>query len=163
MFDLEQSISDWRLQMLAAGIKTPVPLEELESHLREEIERQIKSGLSLNEQEAFNFAVRKIGQAEKLKMEFQKAGMISSWRFLAALGGLAIAVIGCVGVWQALFAYQDIKGWLLHGGVVGVGGDHPAKVDGRLWAAFMCLFPPFLISTGSVILYLSIWKKARRA
>ena len=40
MFDLEQSIADWRRQMLAAGIKTPVPLEELESHLREEIERQ---------------------------------------------------------------------------------------------------------------------------
>ena len=51
MFDLEQSIADWRQQMLAAGIKTPVPLEELEIHLREEIERQMKSGL--NEQDAF--------------------------------------------------------------------------------------------------------------
>ena len=162
MFDLEQSIAEWRRQMLAAGIKTPVPLEELEIHLREEIERQVKLNLSLDAQEAFNFAVWKIGQAEKLKMEFQKADMISPWRFLAALGGLAIVVIGCVGVWQASCAYADIKGWLLHGGVVGVGGNHPAKVDARLWAAFMCLFPPFLISTGSVILFLSIWKKARR-
>ena len=39
MFDLEQSITNWRKQMLAAGIKSPVPLEELEIHLREEIER----------------------------------------------------------------------------------------------------------------------------
>ena len=39
--------------MLAAGIKTPVPLEELESHLREEIEQQTKLGLS--EAEAFEF------------------------------------------------------------------------------------------------------------
>jgi hypothetical protein len=32
--------------MLAAGIETPLPLEELEIHLREEIERQVKSGLN---------------------------------------------------------------------------------------------------------------------
>ncbi len=31
MFDLENAIADWRRQMLAAGIQTPVPLEELES------------------------------------------------------------------------------------------------------------------------------------
>jgi hypothetical protein len=29
MFKLEQSIMEWRRQMLAAGIKAPVPLEEL--------------------------------------------------------------------------------------------------------------------------------------
>jgi hypothetical protein len=45
MFNLEQSIIEWRKQMLAAGIKTPVPLDELEIHLREEIERQMASGL----------------------------------------------------------------------------------------------------------------------
>ena len=31
--------------MLAAGIKSPVPLEELKTHLREDIERQMKLGL----------------------------------------------------------------------------------------------------------------------
>ena len=54
MFNLEQSLADWRQQMLAAGIKTPVPLEELETHLREEIERQMKSGLP--KQEAFEIS-----------------------------------------------------------------------------------------------------------
>jgi hypothetical protein len=48
MFDLEQSILEWRKQMLAAGIKTPVPLEELESHLREDIAQQMKSGTNPN-------------------------------------------------------------------------------------------------------------------
>jgi hypothetical protein len=70
MFDLEQSIADWRRQMLAAGIKTPVPLEELEIHLREEIERQMKSGL--NAQHAFEFAVQKTGQGYVLNAEFAK-------------------------------------------------------------------------------------------
>jgi len=70
MFNLDQAISEWRQQMLAAGITTPVPLEELELHLREEIERHAKSGLS--EAEAFQAAVEKIGQAHLLQKEFKK-------------------------------------------------------------------------------------------
>jgi hypothetical protein len=70
MFDLEKTIAEWRKQMLAAGIKTPVPLDELEMHLREEIERQTKSGLS--EQEAFHSSAQKIGQGKVLKNEFNK-------------------------------------------------------------------------------------------
>jgi hypothetical protein len=70
MFDLEQSIAEWRRQMLAAGIKTPVPLEELEIHLREEIEQQIKSGL--NKQKAFEISVARIGEAAPIRKEFKK-------------------------------------------------------------------------------------------
>jgi hypothetical protein len=56
--------------MLAAGIQNPVPLEELEIHLREEIERHTKSGL--NEAEAFQAAAVNIGQAHLLQKEFKK-------------------------------------------------------------------------------------------
>jgi hypothetical protein len=70
MFNLEQSIAEWRRQMLAAGIKWPVPLEELESHLREEIERQMKSGMG--EQQAFEIAALQIGEAVGIKSEFGK-------------------------------------------------------------------------------------------
>jgi hypothetical protein len=68
MFDLEQSIAEWRQQMLAAGIKSPVPLEELESHLREEFERQIKAGK--NGWKAFEIAAQQIGEAGGIKAEF---------------------------------------------------------------------------------------------
>jgi hypothetical protein len=85
MFNLEQSIADWRQQMLAAGIKTPATLEELEGHLREEIERQIHLGL--NAQAAFDLAAQKIGQAALLKIEFKKTGGFSKW-----LGGNETAV-----------------------------------------------------------------------
>ena len=74
MFDLEQPIAEWRRQMLAAGIKMPVPLEELEIHLREEIEWQKKAGQG--EAEAFAIAVLKIGTAHTVKMEFKKIGPI---------------------------------------------------------------------------------------
>jgi hypothetical protein len=70
MFNLEQSIAEWRKRMLAAGIKAPVPLEELECHLREEFERQILSGAS--DHEAFQRTVLQIGQGKELKTEFVK-------------------------------------------------------------------------------------------
>lgn len=71
MFNLEKSIADWRRRMLAAGITSPVPLEELECHLREEIERQVKSGMS--EPNAFEVSAKQIGRPELLKREFQKS------------------------------------------------------------------------------------------
>jgi hypothetical protein len=72
MFNLEQSIAEWRRQMLAAGVKTPVPLDELESHLREEVEQQMRSGEGA--QEAFESAVQRIGQPAVIQDEFAKAG-----------------------------------------------------------------------------------------
>jgi hypothetical protein len=74
MFDLEKSIADWRNQMLTAGIKTPAPLEELEIHLREDIEQQMQFGSDV--EKAFESAVQKIGRANVLKMEFKKTGGI---------------------------------------------------------------------------------------
>jgi hypothetical protein len=77
MLDLEQAIADWRKQMLAAGIKTPAPLEELEIHLREEIERQIKSGIE--EERAFAGAVARVGPADSLKTEFERSRGFLGW------------------------------------------------------------------------------------
>lgn len=70
MFNLEQAIAEWRRKMLAADIKTPAPLNELELHLREEIERQVKSGITA--QAAFQVAVESIGPVGQLKVEFKK-------------------------------------------------------------------------------------------
>jgi hypothetical protein len=70
MPDLNGKIAEWRRQMLAAGIETPVPLNELESHLREAVEQQMRSGLG--EQQAFEIALQRIGPASALKAEFEK-------------------------------------------------------------------------------------------
>ena len=101
MFDLERSIAEWRKQMLTAGIKTPVPLEELEIHLREEIERQTGAGLS--ETETFKASVRKIGSAQAVQSEFRKVQAIKEdqqWQLvqimLVAFTGL-IPLIGFAG------------------------------------------------------------------
>ena len=99
MFNLEQAIADWRRQMLAAGIKTPVPLGELEIHLREDIERQMKSGMT--SQEAFDIAIQQIGQAGTLRKEFGKVGeaMSARWRkFNIIVCGVAAVLLGLTGV-----------------------------------------------------------------
>jgi hypothetical protein len=72
MFNLEHAIADWRQKLLAAGIETPVPLEELELHLREDVERQMSAGLEASQ--AFALAVERIGEAGELKAEFSNAG-----------------------------------------------------------------------------------------
>ena len=92
MFDREQSIMDWRRQMLDAGIKTPAPLEELEIHLREDIERQMKSGL--NEQKAFEIAVQEIGKANMLKNEFKKVNAVDKAQQRKRAGIIFAAIIG---------------------------------------------------------------------
>jgi hypothetical protein len=96
MFNLEQAIADWQQQMLAAGIKSPTPLEELEIHLREEIEGQMKSGL--NEQTAFEISIRRIGQPKFLESEFKKierTSMKQLFKIVAAfLLGVAIQLPG---------------------------------------------------------------------
>jgi hypothetical protein len=95
MFDLEQAISEWRTQMQAAGIKMPVPLEELEIHLREGIERQMRSGLSA--QQAFGIAARKIGQAPELKREFKKIGDPMDMQKIIKLAGVICVAVALFG------------------------------------------------------------------
>jgi hypothetical protein len=73
MFNLNERIAEWRRQMLAAGIATPVPLNELESHLLDDVEQRMRSGLSA--QQAFEAAVQGIGQAAVLECEFDKVGV----------------------------------------------------------------------------------------
>jgi hypothetical protein len=83
MFNLEQSISEWRGQMLSDGVKNPEILDELESHLREDWERRVQLGES--EEQAFEGAVQGVGQASLLKQEFAK---LVKWAWLRKLKGI---------------------------------------------------------------------------
>jgi MFS family permease len=123
MFDLEKSIAEWRRQMLAAGIKTPVPLEELESHLREEVERRMKLGTS--EQQAFEVTVLRVGQACVLRSEFKKIESTSDRKI-----GVAAVFFGIVIVLRVLAKHHEMGnpwkndqiGWLLVAAVLGFFG-----------------------------------------
>jgi hypothetical protein len=89
-FDLEKSFAEWRWQMLAAGVRAPEPLEELELHLREDVEQQLL--FAEDPEEAFAAAVRRIGDARAIKSEFNKA---SRAQWAARLWWLWLAIGGC--------------------------------------------------------------------
>jgi hypothetical protein len=71
MFNLDHAITEWRRQMSAGGVQNSAVLDELESHVREDVERQMRSGADA--QKAFDAAVKKIGPASALKNEFKKS------------------------------------------------------------------------------------------
>jgi hypothetical protein len=98
MFNLEKAIVEWRRQMSAGGIKTPVPLIELESHLRDDVERQMRLGLS--EQQAFEISARRIGQANKLEAEFKKANNAKEARAGKVIGIACCAFAGLFSLWM---------------------------------------------------------------
>jgi uncharacterized membrane protein len=88
MFNLEQAILEWRQRMLAVGIKTPVPLEELEIHLREEIQQQMQLGLDAHK--AFEISIQRIGEPKSLKGEFIK----SERTFMKRTAKIGTGIIG---------------------------------------------------------------------
>src|SRR4029450_8585559 len=72
MFNLDHAIAEWRRQMTIAGIKSARVLDELESHLRDDVEERIRTGASA--QTAFDAAVERLGEAAVLEGEFGKVG-----------------------------------------------------------------------------------------
>jgi hypothetical protein len=108
MFDREHFISEWRREMLAKGIGSPVPLEELEEHLREEIERRIECGV--DEREAFNLTVQQFGRPETIETEFEKIGaspMKERVKRIIIIGnGIVGVLIGLALVMPAVAQYR---------------------------------------------------------
>jgi hypothetical protein len=70
MFNLDDSIKAWRQQLDAKGLHNPDILEELESHLRDDIKDRLQAGA--NPEQAFALAVQRLGQPELLEREFEK-------------------------------------------------------------------------------------------
>ena len=105
MFNLEQAVADWREQMLAVGIKSPVPLEELEIHLCEEIERQTRAGL--DPQQAFEISIPKMGHPEQLNREFKKSERTFMKKTLVVLLGVFGVLFGTALILPALAWYRD--------------------------------------------------------
>lgn len=116
MFNLEQSITEWRRQMIVGGIKSSVILDELESHLREEIERQVASGRS--EAEAFKFAVQIVGPAQMVRKEFEKVEETMEqrqWKQGQIWSGSILGLLQLVVIGVVLFNSEMTSGQKLSG------------------------------------------------
>jgi len=94
MFNLKKAIAEWREEMAVRGVRNAEVINELESHLRDDIQQQIQAGLT--PQQAFETAVERIGGAQAIKSEFAKIGRSPTGflrklhRFLFGSGGITL-------------------------------------------------------------------------
>lgn len=119
MRNLDHDIADWRRQMVAAGIKRADILDELESHLRDDVERRIQSGADTAQ--LFQKALAQFGQPHLLKAEFKKVqnrerqymkrGLIISAGIIGILVGMAL-VMPAVAQYRQLGAMRNEEPWL---------------------------------------------------
>jgi len=118
MSNLEQSIAEWRRQMIMAGIQSPVPLDELENHLREDIHNQIRSGATA--EDAFATAAKRIGDVHGLKQEFEKISKDPAKRkrlvAISVIAGTAFAYAVVFSTW--ILAQRAGKGEVTTTGVL---------------------------------------------
>ena len=70
MFNLNRQILKWRIGLMMRGAFEKADLDELESHLRDEIDALMPLGLS--EEEAFYKAAQRLGDAKFLRQEYLK-------------------------------------------------------------------------------------------
>jgi hypothetical protein len=104
MFDLEAAIAEWRQQMLAAGLRVPDLLDELEGHLREEVGRLTKSGIE--DAEAFRLAAECVGQGKLLSAEFAKTRSIHDFLSKSRVLRINLSVNAVLGlIWLTGLSY----------------------------------------------------------
>ncbi len=97
MFDLNDEIQDWRKQLSGTGACYAKDVEELEAHLRDEIEHLTATGLT--SEEGFLVARYRLGEAEALGREYSKVNPWAVWRFRffwMAAGLLAMNLLGII-------------------------------------------------------------------
>ncbi|GFZ32071.1 hypothetical protein CSC2_25970 [Clostridium zeae] len=90
MFQLEKSLSDWKKRLAASNSLTSSDIEELESHLLDEIDALKKK--TLTEEEAFYIACSRIGSVDLLTSEYSIVNSNFLWikKFLWLISGYLI-------------------------------------------------------------------------
>jgi hypothetical protein len=105
MFDLERAIAEWRRQLADGGIDLPEVLDELESHVREDAQQQMRSGS--DPQQAFNAAVQQLGPRDALKTEFKKTGRTAE--VLEKLMGLVSIILVAFIIWMSGYTFLQME------------------------------------------------------
>jgi hypothetical protein len=78
MFELKTELEKWRTQLSSNEACQESDLNELESHLKDNIEELNKKGLS--EEESYWIAKHRLGDTEALNIEFSKVNQAFIWR-----------------------------------------------------------------------------------
>ena len=129
MFNFDQSIAEWRREM--SGVGDEESLDELESHMREEVDILMRAGIEAPE--AFKLAKHRMGRARELgieseelhkneKEQIMKKALIITLGVVGVLVGMAF-VMPAVALWRntGAMAGADV-GLLALGLVLTLGG-----------------------------------------
>jgi len=145
MFNLERELAEWRREMAAAGLNTPDIIRELEGHLRDDIEQQMKSGIS--GPAAFQAAVQRIGQPSVLKHEFDIGAPVGpfetlrqhKWKIVlcAAIGLLAATALHLLRPPPYQSQAKLLLRYQIPAVAVSIEGPHPLNFSTEQWATAM--------------------------
>ncbi|MEX2528929.1 MAG: permease prefix domain 1-containing protein [Gemmatimonadota bacterium] len=83
--ELESQIGKWRSYLGHRGIMNAADMEELEDHLRQQIDGLVSSGLHTDE--AFLIAVKRLGALDDLSREFAREHSERLWKQMVVPGG----------------------------------------------------------------------------
>ncbi len=84
MRDIDRQIKRWRRKLAFRGGFSKSDLDELESHLRQEIDRLTESGMSTSQ--ACKTAIQQLGGRQMLAAEYHKVNFFSMWGKRLAIG-----------------------------------------------------------------------------
>jgi hypothetical protein len=105
MFDLQQAIAEWRHQLARGGINSPGVLDELESHLRDDLQQQMRSGMG--PRQAFDAALQRLGQNDALKIEFKKVSATAE--VLGKLMSVVCILLAGFIVWMSGYTFLQME------------------------------------------------------
>lgn len=144
MSDVEKRIEQWRNALRTSDAFGISDIDELESHLREEMERLRPLGLS--ETESFLVARHRLGEAQALETEYEKvnADRRSLLRMSWMVGGVLVYVLA-----------GYIAGGVSHGGMLAAIGLRGGATS-IAWAGVAAK------AAAGVALFLIVWACARR-
>ena len=120
MFDMNEKIKIWRSDLTRQQTLEKSDIDELENHLREEIERLTESDLT--QEEAFIVASHRLGHSDNLSDEFAKVNTSILWRkrlFWAGAIVLAWIILTYFGqvvsrICQILAVFIGLRGYTLN-------------------------------------------------
>jgi len=108
MFDIEHAIANWRKQMSTAGIRSTAVIEELETHLREDIDREVRLGAGA--EQAFLMATQNMGKPAVIKAEFKKTGTVASILERLMIG-VCCVLVGFITFLSVAAILMCFEGW----------------------------------------------------
>ena len=86
MADVESQIAEWRTYLSEAAVVERGDIDELEAHLRDQIDELDSAGLT--DDEAFLVAVKRMGSIDSLTREFAREHSGRLWKQLVLQSGL---------------------------------------------------------------------------